>query len=514
LQTFAPPIIEAQFHGLNDASTPDTLPPGYFSKIDNAFCSDGKVSKVFGSTAINASIAAQPFNGLTAFEKISSSNKWLVASINGVSNAQLYQSTGGNFSAIGSANLSNSKPVWFETANDIVFGFNGTEEVDWDGTTVTKNRSGVPIGNYAKWFHNYLFVAKTTANPNRLFWSNIGDPTTFSGANFVDVNPGDSDQIMALSTLQDELLVFKRNTIWSITGYSGSTFSTTTIAAQNTNGRIFGYGTVAPFSVVPVGTDIYFFSMLGSTPVIRSLYKTINAVTLSGGIVSDSIKTTLGNITLANLSQIVGTFDGRYVYWSIPTNASTTNNQIVVLDTWEVNRTKGIYPFTTMSGKNVSYFAVSTIPGYSQVYYADASLTSGLVFKFDTSLFTDNGVAITMDVRTRDYSFGIAHKTKWKYLYTTFTSGSAGSLAIGAKLDQGTNYTNQDTINLRGSSPPLGSFILGTSTLGGTITSTNRTTLAHLTCHYLNLQFLEATANSVVIHRWELYAKPRSLRSS
>lgn len=513
-QSFVKPIVERAFHGLNDASPMEELPPGYFTKIDNALCSDGKVSKVTGSSTIAASIAAKPFNGFAEFEVISAGNKYLVANLNGTSNAQLYSWNGtGNFSAIGSANLTNNKPMWFETANNIIYGFNGTEEVDWDGTTVTKNRSGVPLGSYAKWFHNYMFVAKTSSQPNRLFWSNLGDPTTFTGANFVDINPGDSDQILGLAAIQDELLVFKRNTIWAITGFSGTTFSSTTIATQNTNGRIFGYGTVAPFSIVPVGNDVYFFSMLGNVPVIRSLYKTINSITLGGGVISDTIKTTLGNITFANLSQIVGDFDGRYVYWSVPVSPSTVNNQLIVIDTWEIDKRRNIYPFTTMSGKNAAYLTVSTIPGFSQVYFADSSLTSGLAFKFDTSVYTDNGTAITMDVRTRDYFFEPSHKSKWKYLYTTYDTGSAASLAINARVDDAVNFITQKNLSLAGNSPGFGSFIFGTSQFGGQATSIDRTTFLQMVGHYLGLQYKDTTANKVVLHRWEIFGKPKGLRA-
>ena len=176
-QSWSRPIVENQFHGLMDNFPAEELPPGFFTKIDNAFCSDRQIAKVFGSTAINTAIATKPFNGMTAFEILSSGSKWLVVSINGASNAQLYQSTGGAFSAIGSANLTNSKPVWFETANNILFGFNGSEVVTWDGTTVTKNLTTVPLGFYAKWFHNYLFVANVTSFPNRLYWSGLGSPT-------------------------------------------------------------------------------------------------------------------------------------------------------------------------------------------------------------------------------------------------------------------------------------------------------------------------------------------------
>lgn len=516
MQNFDTKILENEFYGLYDALPGDQIPKGYFNKIDNAFCSDSKVSKVFGSSTIAASIASQNFNGFTSFEKVSSSNKWLVASLNGVSNAQLYQSTGGAFSAIGSANLTNNKDITFVVANDILYGFNGSEVVSWDGTTVTKNPTSVPNGFYAEWFHNYMFVAKTTSNPNRVFWSNLGDPTTFNASNFVDINPGDSDSIQGMVGFpgQDELLVFKRNTIWSITGWSGSTFSSTTIATQNTNNRIFGYGTVSPFSIVPVGSEVYWFSMLGAVPVIRSLKRTSQGITLGAGVISDQIKGTMAGINVNQLALIDGSFDGRYVYWAVPTGSSTYNNQIIALDTWEIQSSKGIYPFITMSGKNSRFLTTSTIPGYAQIYFADATPTTGLVYKFDTSVYTDNGVNVTMDVRTKDYSSSASHKTKWKYGYLTYDTGSSASVGVNARIDRATNFTNQANISLQGNSPGLGSFILGTSTLGGQGTTVTPWTFKQLIGHYLGIQFKDTTNNSVVLHKWEIFGKSKGLRRS
>ena len=43
---------------------------------------------------------------------------------------------------------------------------------------------------------------------------------------------------------------------------------------------------------------------------------------------------------------------------------------------------------------------------------------------------------------------------------------SAASVAINARIDLATNFTNQATQSMQGNSPGLGSFILGTSILG------------------------------------------------
>ncbi len=494
------------------------MAPGKFQVLDNVYGSDNKIVKVTGSSSIAPRIAAYPFNGLTSFEKISASSKWLIANLNGASNAAIYAWAGsGSFSKISAANtFSNSVKMYFAIANDYVFGFNQSEVFDWNGTTFTKNRSGVPIGNFAVWFHNFLFVASTTANPNRLFFSDLGDPTTFTGANYVDVNPGDSDSITGLGMLQDEMFVFKKNTIWSITGWSGTTFAATTVATQNTNVRLFGYGCVAPGSIVSVGNDIYFLSFLSGTPQIRSLKKTQFAATLGGGIISYDITGTMATINKAYMANTVGTFDGRYCRWAITTGSSTTNNKIIVLDTWGIRKVKGItiYPWTTESQKNASFMTVSTISGSAITYFTDTSTTSGLVWKYDSSIYTDMGTNITMTVQPRTYMTDPSRKSKWKYLYLKFDTGVSSSLNINAKIDKAVNYQLQEAISLAGNSPGLGSFILGTSVLGGFATIKHRTTFKQLTGTMLDVQFTETSANPVTLYDFEIYAIPRGLRDS
>lgn len=521
-QTFnIPETTEIQFLGYDDKDAIHLLPKGYFTKAENVFVTDNAITKVPGSSVIASAIAEQPFNGFTSFERYAASTKYLVANINGASNAQLYSWNGsGNFTGIGSANLTNDKPMNFTIATDLLFGFNGVEEVDWDGTTYTKNRSGVPLGYYAAWFHGYLWVANTASYPNRIFWSDLGAPTTFTGSNYVDVNAGDSDQITALSMIQDELLVFKRNTIWSIAGWAATSFTSTSLTSSNLNARIFGYGATGQNGVVSVGNDVYYFSMLGNVPVIRSLKKTINAVTLAGGVVSDSIEGTLADITLSALSKITSSFDGRYIYWAIPTNSSTTNNKIIALDTWKMNSKKGIYPFTTMVGKNASFFANSTISGgTSTVFFTDAPST-GKVFKFNPSLYTDDGNDIAIDVISRGYMGHPSRKTHWKYLYIKYKQGVDSTLRVYSKFDSATDWTEQfgangQAIDLNGTSPglgPTGNFTLGVSTLGGATLGYNRINFAQQIGRIFQIRYTESSSSPVTIYEYSLYGNVKGLR--
>lgn len=716
MQSFnIPETTEIQFLGYNDNDAIHLLPKGYFRKAENVFVTDNKITKVPGSSVIASAIASQPFNGLCSFERYAASTKYLVANINGASNAQLYSWNGsGNFSAIGTANLTNDKPMNFLVANDYLFGFNGVEECDWDGTTYIRNRASVPLGNYGAWFHGYLWVANVASYPNRLYWSNLGQPTNFAGgistvsigsagvnyavgdtitvgdgttgtggrvyvssissyllssasdtwtttagwtgtyaagfahttgtttvtnttlvpaigasyvisftvtgrsagsftlqfggvtspsftatgswttmtvsantfvmtpttdfngtvvvtissnntygpvtgitvlkpgsgysvangiatvggsgsgltididsvdtttvSNYVDVNAGDSDKITGLSMIQDELLVFKRNTIWSVAGWAADSFSSTSLTSSNLNARIFGYGAVNNNSIVSVGNDVYYLSMLGNVPVIRSLKKTINAVTLAGGVISDAISGTMDDITLSALDKVVSVYDGRYIYWAIPTASSITNNKIIALDTWKISSKKGIYPFTTLVGKNASYFTNSTISGgNSTVFFTDAAST-GKVFKFDTSVYSDNETGISIDVISRGYMGHPSRKTHWKYLYIKHDQGVDSTLHIKSKFDSATDFTEQygrdgNPIDLNGNSPglgPTGAFTLGVSVLGGATIGYNRINFAQQVGRIFQLEFAESSANPVTIYEYTLMGNVKGLRS-
>lgn len=516
MQFIQAPIIEREYIGVNDNLPPEQLPKGFFKKADNVFVFDNKIEKVFGSTAIAASIDTKAFNGLGSFENLTSGNKYLVANINGASVSQAYSWNGsGTFSAITGLTSTNSNPMWFETANNYIFGVDGINVWDWDGTTATKNRAGVPVGTTLSWFHNYLFNAGVLTYPNRLYWSNLGDPTTYAGANLVDINPGDGDKIMTLARTQDELLVLKRNTIWSITGFSGATFSATTIAAQNTNNRIIGYGIIAPFSAISTGNDVYFLSYLGDVPVIRSVKKTMFATTLSGGIISHEIEGTMSLINKTYLSGITGIYDGRFCYWSIPVNSSTTNNCIIVLDTFGIKRVKGktVYPWTTMTGKNATYFALSTISGSAVIYYAETG-TTGLVIKFDKSLYSDKGSAIAIDVINRSFMPDPARKQHWKYLYNRVATGVTSTVTVKARVDEATDYTTQGTISLASSSRTLGSFVLGTDVLTGTSTKRSRINFAGMVGKNISVEYTESSTSAVTIYDQEFYYISKGLRGS
>ena len=500
---------------MNNKYNPSDLPNGVFALIENGVVNTNNISKRPGTTGSNVIVSSGTQLGGSAFEIIGTA-KYQVVCLNGASNAQLYiSSNGSSFSSIGSANLTNDAQMNFVQASNRLFGFNGSEEVDVasDGTTVTRNRSGVPIGKFGFWFHNYLFVAGVTGNPNRLYWSNLGDPTTFDAANYIDINANDGDFITGLNAFNDNLMIGKNNSMWAISGFSGSTFSATTIAGQNTNSLLYGYGTSSHRSMVSAGRYFYYLSFVGGIPHIRSLQRSFYGAIVDSGVVSLDMEGTMLELNNTKLMNVAGLYDGKFLYWALPSSASQINDTTIVLypDLTRQSSFGTLRSWVQWIGFNVNTFFVSTLSGQAVVYFTDAG-TSGKVFHLDSSLYTDNGTAITLTIQTRDYMGHPSKQSKFLYYYWKYGSGSAGTVDVYGKINQAVDYTLQESVSLTGSSPGLGTFVLGTSTLGGAALAENRTTLLALTGHMLGVQLIEDSANSCSIYDMQVYGQTKGLR--
>lgn len=88
----------------------------------------------------------------------------------------------------------------------------------WDGTTWTADAS-MPKGSAAVFHKSRLFVVPgitATTNPSRLIFSDVITGTTLSwpAANNIDIQPGDGDNLVDITVYNDNLLLFKENSIY------------------------------------------------------------------------------------------------------------------------------------------------------------------------------------------------------------------------------------------------------------------------------------------------------------
>ena len=493
-------IRERKFIGYNDTDPPEQLDKGVLAVAKNCFCGAGEIEKSKGYTMIGNDLGSAACQGIKGIE-FANGTKELIGIFNGL----IYKWTGsGNWSALsGTYTLSTTALIDIVVANNSAYFFDGVNTVPkYNGTTVS-TVAAIPKGNFARWFHNQLHVTGISGDPNALQSSVIGDPETFTGgtSSDIDVNPNDGDIVTALHELKDELIVFKRNRIWSATG-----FGTAALTLDDINEKISGFGSLSHFGIVNIGNDLIYPSFLGNVPHFRSLKRTQYAVIVDGGIVSEGIETTMNGLNKGQLSKTAGISDGRYAWFSVPNGASSTNNLILTLDTETLGKkNKG---WTQQTGKNTSAFesfAISTTP---QMYFGEAGADSK-VYVLDTST-SNNGTAIDFEVQSRRYGGDEPEiKKKWYWLWVWGKEVGDYNVTIDFSND-GFSFDNLGTINLSGTGSVLNTMVLDTSRLGSTDVKKDRFTFAKTNGHYLQLKMYDSSAtSSVKIRNWELVYQKR-----
>ena len=159
------------------------------------------------------------------------------------------------------------------TINNICYWARGDRNiVKWDGganatvltsnfnDTITPTSGNIPRANHMAVHSGYLWVAGTwesgTYYPNRVRWSwaNTFDNSVenWRTDDYIDIDDGkDSDYITAIIPYGDQLIVFKRDSVYAVYGYSGESFSVVNVS--NTVGAVSHQGAIA----TPAG--LFFF---------------------------------------------------------------------------------------------------------------------------------------------------------------------------------------------------------------------------------------------------------------
>lgn len=483
--------------GMNDTLPPEHLQRGYVADALNCFLRSDEIVKRNGYTLVADDVGNTAIQALKGIRFANGTKELLM-----VRNGTIYKGTGtGSWTSLGGT-LNTSGYVEIVIANNSAYFFDGTNTVPkYDGSSLS-TVSAIPVGTGASWFHNMLFVYGISGTPNSLRISNIGDPEDHSSgtATTIAINPNDGDYITALGELNDELIVFKSQRVWSLTG-----FGTTTLTLTNLNERITGFGTIAPRSIVNTGNDLIYLSFLGDVPHFRSLERTTFATVQDGGIISGNIETSMKNLNKSALSMTACVYDGRNIWAAVPNESSTFNNKVLMLD-WI---TKG---WVRHSGIQASCWHVFAVSATTEVYFGEASADSK-VYKMSTSATSDNGTAINFQVISRRYGGDMPEsKKKWKFFYVTAKESGNYSLTVDYAKD-GFTYDNLGTLNLSGAGSVFDSIILDTSKLGSTDVKRKRFNLPKAVGFYTQYKIYDTSSTSVVtIRDWETLYFPKHIR--
>lgn len=230
-------------------------------------------------------------------------------------------STGGAWNTIVTLQTT-ARPFSSFAYNDILYIQNGTDKpIRWTGSAASRldqdwnadfdlpTTGDMPIARCVAVFANHAFVANTYESssrvPNLLRWSHPGFPESWREEDQQPIESGiDGDEIMALTVFGDQLLIFKRNSLHVLMGYSWDTFQIDNVAA--------GAGACGSNATVATPFGVFFWSHPEGPCVFDG--KGVQSI-------ADKLRPLIDDQELDGLAldRVVAGFIGNRVWFTVPT---------------------------------------------------------------------------------------------------------------------------------------------------------------------------------------------------
>jgi hypothetical protein len=445
--------------GMNDADEIDQLRDEEAVLIQNAYVSSiGALEKRAGMTAVGDDTGSTAITGLTGWRE-DDGTKWILSTTG--TNLRYLNSTTWDTMDSG---FTTGLDTEYVIANNKMYIFNGTDNThSWDGASVVLNSGLVDLGSttvpkakYGMWWKNYMFMAgesdlNGTTYPSRVWFSNIGDADTWTtGTDYFDVGLSDGQEITGIGLLGEYLVVFKRKSIYVLTG-SGPADWRLSGTVNNLVNVENSVGCVSHRSIVQIGNDLWFMSDDG----IRSLRRNEEGGSPLTGIVSGNIQGTIDSLNPSALDKICATLYDKRVYYAMPTGSSTYNNIVMVADTRiTLDKPYNPFPWTKYTGWQPAVFAVHRPSSQLTLYFGNGSADSK-VFIGETGS-TDvaavgtlaNSGKIDFDYRSKMIDLRQPEMDKtFRFMKVGVQSGGDYDVTVYTSVD-GQVYTNRGVINL------------------------------------------------------------------
>jgi hypothetical protein len=281
----------------------------------------GSIKKRNGNLTFAQNFPASPASLTSLFPFENGTTRFLIA----VGGTKIYSiSTGGVIQDIGGGVPVTNNSRWeFALAapsggQGPMYGINGTDTPKfWSGAgsvgSWTASVGTVPNGKYITYASNRIFIAGTAANPSRLYFSDIGDPRSWTTTNVVDLDPSDGMAISGIARVGDSLLVFKPTKTYLI--YDLDTGANRALSRS--------IGCVAPRSIAEGPDGIYFASE--DQGVFVATQSRITRL-------SDEVQPLFDEITPSVKNLCAGVFYKDHYYLSCPYDGATTNSTTLTYD--------------------------------------------------------------------------------------------------------------------------------------------------------------------------------------
>jgi hypothetical protein len=235
-----------------------------------------------------------------------------------------YNNAGGSTAITGSPATFTPNLQWsFDEMLDNVYAGNGTDPlISYNGTSYIIANAGI-TPQFVKVHKNRIYCANKASST--LYFSDAGSPSSFPVNNFIQINTNDGQNITGISEILDNLIVFKDESVWILTGEPLGAGNTTTIGNLQLRQANSPVGCTAFRTIQKVEQTLYFMHSTGiyalqnySVQLISPLLQKTFASDMNPGF----IQLSWGIYSPAEKKYIVG----------YPSAANTTPDKALVYD--------------------------------------------------------------------------------------------------------------------------------------------------------------------------------------
>lgn len=286
----------------------------------------------------------------------------------------------------------------------------GTDGGYFDASGAWTSVAAIPKGNSAAIYKERMWVAAgidSTSNTSRLYFSAIGDPTSWGGSDFIDVEPGNGQKLAALTVLNNDIILFKEHSTFRA-GYTSDVRKIEISKISNTIG-VPG----ADCAVTYDNNNIYLihdnsvYELYNYT--FTKLSANINMSTVLGGDIYTDEKVSL---TLFRNRLFVRYYNNMYVYSLLSGRWSS----------WK-------------TVKKFSRVVVLPDQGGDTAYaHSITSTDPGILYKFQddrvTGVQSEEDFTCTITTKTYDFDASWAYKVLFWWGMTLATSGTTTAQVV------------------------------------------------------------------------------------
>lgn len=458
----------------NQSARPDsgTLP------LLNVHTSDiGEVVQRSGYTVYSGALTTTSYiTGMKQYRKFNG-NEYEIVCGDDVSNKHIWDisSPASPVDIIGAASITSDTLFSFaKVADTLIMTTDGRDTpLKWTGSGNVASLGGTPpVGKFCGELSNYGWIANTSANPERAYWSGLFDPESWTGTDFYRLN----DACTGIGRADDNLYLFTKNTV-TLVKYTGDSLTPWTFDQIDTN-----FGCIAPHSIVNaagtiywIGNDNHVYRLNGYTPerVTEIIPQTIRE--LNSGAMYRAIAVEHREL--------------RQIWFHVPKDSSSTNNFVIAYDYLN----NQLFLYDNINGNYAANFADSS--GAIKTYTGDRTGRVYLTNTGNTDYLDGTSTAINAYKYTKFLNMGTPNRAKrMRKVRSTVNSNGSGISTITVTGDFGQQGGEVLTLTHANGSSTIGAFIVGTTALGGSQEVKTSNDCA-VTAHYFQAKIAHSQNN-------------------